>query len=212
MSASLAGQVLNSTVANALELYYGDEVSETVEFVRKVNDFFDCMNTRHYDEGNNKRNPNLEKFIDPNDTRLDWLLNNFVGYFEQWNVEVENRPGNFGRREKGCMMLSHQTLAGFKITIKSVVEKVRYLLTHGLDHVFTNSFNQDPLEQHFGHYRHKGGSSDNPTVNDVRYTLNHMRVIGSQAMGSIRGNKKRLARNQEIDHTPLPRRKRARLL
>ena len=98
----------------------------------------------------------------------------FLGYFEEWKVGVENRPGNFSRKEKNCMLLSHQTLAGLQITTKSVVEMIRYLLTHGVDPVFTSAFNQDPIEQHCGHYRHRGGSADNPTMNDVRYTLNHM--------------------------------------
>ena len=114
------------------------------------------MNVRHNYEGQQKLNPNLNKCSDPNDIRLDWLLDNFLGYFDQWSVEVENKPDNFNCKDRSSMMLNHQTLTGLKITTKSVVEMVRYLLNHGVKYVFTSAFNRDPLEQHFGHYSIKG--------------------------------------------------------
>jgi hypothetical protein len=41
-----------------------------------------------------------------------------------------------------------------------ITECVKYLLGEGADFILTHTFNQDPLEQHFGHYRH--GTGDKP--------------------------------------------------
>ena len=51
MKVNYAAQILSSTVANALELMYGDNVSETINFIRNMNRFFDCMNVRNLFEG-----------------------------------------------------------------------------------------------------------------------------------------------------------------
>ena len=86
------------------------------------------------------------------------------------------------------MLLSRQTLEGLKISVNSIVSCVKFLLNQGVDFVLTSSFNQDPLEQHFSHYRLKGGASDDPIVYDVRNTLNQLRVVNSQALAAVRGN------------------------
>jgi hypothetical protein len=41
MKVNMAAQVLSLTVANALEMLYGDNISETVNFLRVMNQFFD---------------------------------------------------------------------------------------------------------------------------------------------------------------------------
>ena len=104
------------------------------------------------------------------------------------------------------MLLSRQTLQGLKISVNSIVSCVKFLLNQGADFVLTSSFNQDPLEQHFSHYRHKGGANDNPTVYDVRNTLNQLRVVNSQALAAVRGNTGRQAPCHIIDDTPLSKR------
>lgn len=60
MKVNLAAQILSDTVANALEELYDEQVSGTVNFIRNMNNFFDCMNVRSLFEGRNKRNPNLD--------------------------------------------------------------------------------------------------------------------------------------------------------
>lgn len=37
-------KILNETVASTLENNYGEEVQETVKFIRMMNKFFDCLN------------------------------------------------------------------------------------------------------------------------------------------------------------------------
>ena len=71
------------------------------------------------------------------------------------------------------MMLSYQTLNGLKMTVQSITECVKHVLDLGAEFVLTGIFDHDPLEQQFGHYRHRGGSNRNPTVNEVRHILTY---------------------------------------
>ena len=208
MKVNLAAQVLSSSVASALEVLYGEQVSETVNFIRHMDKFFDCLNTRNLNEGKAKKNPNLAEYRRVDDPRFDYLLNDFLGYFDAWQTSVENRNGNYTKGQRSMMQLSHQTLKGLRITVHSVVDCTRYLLSQGVEFVLTNVFNQDPLEQHFGHYRHKGGSNDNPTVHQLTHTMTQLRAVGSQALAPVRGNTKRFHVPQVVDNTKLPKRRR----
>ena len=209
MKVNLAAQIMSRTVANALEEQYGERVSETVNFIRHMNRFFDCLNVRSTGEAHHTRNPDLDAYRDAEDARLDYLEHEFLGYFEAWEQSVMARPHYFTRKQQSRMMLSHQTLNGLKITVRSVVACVRQLLSEGVPFVLTHKFNQDPLESHFSHYRHKGGANDNPTAYQVKHTINTLRVIKSQALDPVRGN---VFRQNDRDHRnldePLPRRRR----
>ncbi|CAC5389786.1 THAP9 [Mytilus coruscus] len=208
MKVNIAAQVLSSTVANALEMMYGDNVTETVNFIRIMNKFFDCLNVRNLYEGRNKRNPDLEPYTTVNDERLHWLRVDFIKYFDSWEQSVMQRAGNFTRKQRKGMLLSHQTLTGFKISVFSIVDCVKFLLESGAKFVLTHHFNQDPLEQHFGHYRHRVGDNNNPTVNDVRHMMTSMRAVGAQALAPKRGNvSNQRDRNFVIDNTSLPKRR-----
>ena len=198
MKVNLAAQVLSDRVAAHLEDAYGDSVSRTVEFIRHMNKFFDCLNTRHLYEGRDKRNPNLDVYTDADDPRLSYLSDAFLLYFDEWERSVDERPGNFTSQDRVKMQLSHQTLDGLKISVRSIVACVKFLLAEGAPFVMTVVFNQDDLEQHFGHYRHKGGACDNPTIDAVRHIGNSLRVIGSAALAPLRGNTKR-RRPDDVD-------------
>nr|XP_034339030.1 uncharacterized protein LOC117693074 [Crassostrea gigas] len=208
MKVSFAAQVFSATVANSLEMLYDESVEETVKFVRTMNKFFDCLNVRNPYEGRNKRNPDLNAYTNPEDERLHWLVNDFLEYFAQWKQTVDDR-GEFSEAQKATMQLSHQTLTGLKMSALSITACVRFMLERGSQYILTSFFNQDPLEQHFGHYRHKVGSNNNPTVYEVKNILTQIRTVGAQALPSARGNCKRdeNRRPRTLDHTPVPRRK-----
>jgi hypothetical protein len=208
MKVRLAAQVLSDTVAFALCQLRGDEIGATVKFIRKMNKFFDCLNTRNLYEGRNTRNPNLAPYTAIDDAWLTWLIDDFLKYFDDWKVAVENRPGQFSKSEKSAMMLSYQTLEGFQITAKSIVACVKYMLNLGTPFILTEVFNQDVLEQHFGHHRGRCGSNTNPTLSDMDNNMTHLRVIGSQAVSGASGNTRHFNRNRTIDNTPLLRRPR----
>ena len=91
--------------------------------------------------------------------------------------------------------------------VHSFVEVSKYLLSYpGVEAVFSERFNQDPLESFFGQQRSHGGHCDNPTVRDFMYTTTSLRVQGSLAKDPIRGNCRR-PRNAQGDDTPIPKRR-----
>lgn len=95
--------------------------------------------------------------------------------------------------------------------VHSFVDVSKYLLSYpGVKAVFSERFNQDPLESFFGKQRSHGGHCDNPTVKDFVYNTTSLRLQGALAKDPVRGNCRR--RNHEqadsIDNTPLPKRRR----
>lgn len=71
---------------------------------------------------------------------------------------------------------------------------------------------QDPLENFFGYQRQRGGTHDNPNVNEFQKNMQALRVINSFARGPAKGN----CRGFDGDYTevdiqkenkPLPKRK-----
>ena len=63
-------QVISTTVANALDSFYGREVQGTVKFIRMFDKFFDCLNSRSLTEADRNRKPNVALYKSPNDQRL----------------------------------------------------------------------------------------------------------------------------------------------
>ena len=97
------------------------------------------------------------------------------------------------------------------ILAKSFVELTRFLLKQsGVQYVLSAKLSQDPLESFFGKQRMRGGYSDNPTVSSFLYGAQSLRVQGSTAVKSTRGNTKRGRSTAalSVDDTPLPKRKR----
>ena len=207
MKVNLAAQVFSKTVGSALSFAYGDAVEETAKFVLLLNRWFDMMNTKNLNEGRQKRNPDLEPFTDINDIRLQWLENDFLQYFDEWERYVNALP-NLSKKARSQMLLSKQTLSGLRFTTHSMVECIRFLITNGARFVLTSHFNQDALEQHFGHCRHKGGASENPTVFEACHILNQIRTVNAEGLAPLHGNVTRRfdVAQQLLDPTPLPKR------
>ena len=208
MRVSLAAEIMSEKVACALERYVGPHTSETVKFIRIMNKFFDCVNTRNLSEAARTRNENKRVYTSPDDEHLNWLTGEFLDYFTTWKESVNIRAGEFSKGELSDMQLSHQTLAGLKITAQSVVACVRTLLEAGAPLVLTSHFNQHVLEQLFGHFRHRGGHLENPNMKDVCYMMVEMKATRSVHMTCVRGNTKRQDCNCQIDNDPLPKRPR----
>ena len=210
MKVNLAAQVFSKTVGKALSYAYGDSVRESAKFVMTMNRWFDLMNTKSLYEGIHKRNEDLYPFSDPNDERLQWLENGFIQYFEEWEHSVANRRGPYLASDRQKMLLSKQTRFGLEFTTRSIVACIRFMLSKGAQFVLTAHFNQDPLEQHFGHCRHKGGANENPTVFEACHVLNQIRTVNTEGLAPLRGNvtRRRIdVAEQLLDPTPLPRRR-----
>ena len=206
MKVNLAAQVLSGTVANALEFTYGDQMAPTVNFIRMMDRWFDMMNSRNLSEAHQKRNPDIAAFSREDDPRLDWLVNVFLPYFDDWTASINARFQHLPAAERARKQLSQQTLTGLLITTKSIVECVRFLLGKGPAFVLTEHFNQDALERHFGHYRQKGGANENPTVFEVCHIINQVRAVSTSGFAPRRGNVRGDIFNV-VDNAPLPRRR-----
>ena len=188
MNVRLAAQVMSKTVADGLEITYGQTVAETVGFIRVINKFFDVLNVKDLTESQKKRNSDLAPYRDADDERLQWLLGEFLEYFEEWKRSVERREGDFTKSAKAAMQLSYQTLDGLEISARSIVACVKFMLNIGADFVLTRCFNQDKIEQFFGMLRMKGGANDNPTVNLANHMINQLRFVRTQQFENVRGN------------------------
>lgn len=76
---------------------------------------------------------------------------------------------NLHAKENRRKCISRETLEGLKITVKSFTELGPVLLQKsGAKYLLSEVFSQDPLERYFSKQRHKGGSNDNPTVEEFR--------------------------------------------
>ena len=175
MNVKLAAQVLSSTVSQVLRNFGPADAAGTATFCSMMDKFFDIMNIRNSTEGIRKSKPFLVPFSSLNDIRFQWLTNEFLPYFENWIQSTKDRPGNFTANAKSKMFISWQTYEGIKITVNSVIELVKYLLSHGVSYVLTERFCQDPLENYFGRQRSMGARKDNPSVRDFGYNDNSIR-------------------------------------
>ena len=91
-------------------------------------------------------------------------------------------------------------------------------LSQGQDGLFVLSerISQDPLENYFGQQRARGGRNENPSIQRCVHNAAALRVQKSLALDPVRGNcshKRRVFKNppklDDIDQTPLPKRKRS---
>ena len=156
MNVRLATQVLSETTGKILREYYLPEMHGTAEFCLQLDKFFDALNVRCRREAEFKRKDSLKPYTSPNDGRLKWLENTFLKYLKDWKKSTEDRPGDFSPTDRQKMFLSLQTYEGLQITVSSVIEVTKFLLSKGLAFVLTNCFNQDIVEEYFGRQRSLG--------------------------------------------------------
>lgn len=210
MNVRLAVQILSATVSKVLREYYPAGTSGTSSLCHFVNRFFDCLNASNSHEHFRTRNEFCKPFSDINDSRFDWLKNDFLGYLRNWKQSIRERPGDYSQSARDKMFLSHQTYKGLIISVNSTIEATKYLLNSGMSYVFTQRFNQDLLEEYFGRQRSLGRRNDNPTVQQFGYQANTIRIQRSvhKASGNTSGQcmQKKKSWN-EVDEEILPKRK-----
>jgi len=198
MNVRLAAQVLSNSMSIALKEYGTAESAETAKFCSMMDSFFDIVNIRNTKEHIHKSKPLLAPIASPDDERLTWLTDEFLNYFTQWLHSIETRPGNFTKTAKEKMFISRQTYQGLKITVNSIVECVRYLLSNNIC----------AYENYFGRQRAMGARKDNPNLRDVGYNDNSIRnqkIFRPIAGGNVEGADKAVV---EISNEPVPCRKR----
>jgi len=127
MNVRYAFQVLSGSVADAIEMKFPLK-KETAAFVRTFNKFIDCLNGEYTGHGIATRNPNLEPYRDPNDPRLDWLVDVFLKYFKDWEHEVIIRFAKMTPAERDRHILPRQTVQNIERTVMAFREIVRFML------------------------------------------------------------------------------------
>lgn len=182
MNVRIAVQTLSHSVAWALKQYGRKQAAMTSNYCEMFNEFFDVMNIRSYTEGK-RTGKNVHPITSPDDERLVWLVDVFLGWLEAWRGRIRGHT-EFSAEERKKMFISNQTFTGIYITVKSVCELVPYLFDQGAEVVFTNNFNQDPLESYFGFIRGHGGRWSNPTLDSFGYLDNGVRnAVSLKASG-----------------------------
>ena len=133
----------------------------------------------------------MKPFRYANDSRFSWLLLTFLKYFENWKNNLEKL--GLSNSEKNRMFVSQQTYDGIRITTHSVIGVTKHLLNAGMPFVLTSRFNQDCLEEQFGLQRSLGRTSTNPSVFQIGYQSNILRMQRSvgPATGNSRGTYKK---------------------
>eukprot|EP00112_Aurelia_sp_Birch-Aquarium-sp1_P023057 Seg6738.1 transcript_id=Seg6738.1/GoldUCD/mRNA.D3Y31 product="hypothetical protein" protein_id=Seg6738.1/GoldUCD/D3Y31 len=92
MKVRLAAQVLSCSVAAVLRTFSQEECHGAADFCDSSDKFFDCLNVRSLTEHERKKKPFLKPYTSPDDERLTWLKNDFLGYLDQWRESIANRP------------------------------------------------------------------------------------------------------------------------
>ena len=108
---------------------------------------FDCCNGRNTKEYREKIKSFLKPYSNINDERFDWLENDFLKYFSDWKVSIENRPGDFTQNAKSKIVISWQTYEGLQITTYSLIEFLEFPLQFGVPYVFSEKCSQDDLKK-----------------------------------------------------------------
>lgn len=163
-----------------------------------MNRIFDILNGRHPDEARRKRNDDVAPLSSPNDPRLEWLLSEGIGFFTDWENDVNASP--LSRSEKQRRLLSVQTRAGLFVTIHGFVEAVRWFLSQpdAPPYILSSVFNQDRLEAYFGHVRAAGCSNEHPDWNRFQRIASTLNFVKLADLKAVRGSNISEA-NHDID-------------
>ena len=84
------------------------------------------------------------------------------------------------------MFISLQTYEGLHITVNSLIEVTKFLLTSGMSFLLTERFTQDVLEEYFGRHCGLGRRNDNPTLTQFGYQSNAIRM--QRSVAPVTGN------------------------
>ena len=170
--------------------------------------FIYCCNVRSLTEGSRSRKPFCKPYTSVNDERFTWLKEDFLRYPATWKENTEKREGNFSKDERSRMFLSSQTYEGLQITVYSLVECCKFLLSKGFEYVLTERFCQDVIEEYFGRQRALGRRNDNPTLRNFGYNDNTLRIqrANTAVMGNTRGPRKTKRAWYSVSNSPIKKR------
>ncbi|XP_065643186.1 uncharacterized protein LOC136074894 [Hydra vulgaris] len=186
MRVNLAAQVLSTTVMHMLEEQGDNGTIELRRFISLMDNFFDCFNVSK--KANKTRKPMLNPYTSHLDERFAWLNDVFLKYFNDWQFASATIPW-LKDDDKKRLCLSKQTLDGFRITVHSFTELGKCLLQeNGVCYLLSEKFTQDPLEEYFSKQRRRGGSNDNPSLNEFNRNFLGLNITGDCLIKALNGN------------------------
>ena len=150
MKVQLAAQVFSRSVYAAMLTYVETnqlpiESIPTADFVKKINDLFDCFNSTSV------FHPNKYKRALNDDTVHKKYLNEMVNFIRSWNIgNISNQMFKFNK--------------GWIVSINSLLMLWDDLKAEGFKFILTRRLNQDPLENYFGKIRMGGGCNTDPPI------------------------------------------------
>lgn len=152
----------------------------------------------------------LQPYKSCDDWRFKFLEEEFLnGFLERWEKQVRAK-NNLEKEQQNRQLLSNQTIHGWRMTVSSFIDLAKELLQiEGVSFVLSEKFSQDPLEEHFGRQRRRGGCNDNPNILEFGRQELSINVIRSEMLRDIKGNTRGADREQtklQIHEVgPLPR-------
>ena len=163
MNVKLATQIFSASVSAAMTAgqMTGDlkdvTNSATANFVKRINDIFDCLNSRNANDANplkralSEKSPQVQKYLEDS---LQWL--------SKWTIPGSPNPPCF---------------SGLRLSIQSILMLWSDLRNEDTLFLLTTRLNQDPLENLFSILRSRCGHNDNPSVMQFRRNLQYAMTI-----------------------------------
>lgn len=207
MSRSVPTEI--AELAERSSVLQGHDTFELCQFIRHVNDAFDCFNSSGDAQGKrNKLNPLLASYTSVDDTRFNYLLKDMLGFFKKWEADVKKRKGKFTKDAREKMFISTQSYESLKVTTYGFIGTITYMLDQvKAPKVDGRKLNQDKLEQTFGNLRMSGGGNRSLNVAEIGQKCINLEVQGRAALPTKRGNTEVLEESWEPDDTPLKKRR-----
>ncbi|KAL1424918.1 hypothetical protein MTO96_019780 [Rhipicephalus appendiculatus] len=150
LSVKLAVQLFSESTASGMEFYARrDECKKlhmsaaTVQFTRRMNDLYDCLNTKRPQQ------------VQYNEAEHITTLKENIKWLDRWYEYIQTLP-----KQRQICFLSKPTSEALRLTLHSVVALIEYLLKSGFQYVLVGNFGQDPLERFFGITRHVAGDEN----------------------------------------------------
>lgn len=171
MKVKLAAQVMSESVANAIQFcnieLNIDEFKNsagTVDFIQKINNLFDVMNSRNLKAYSYKKPLSVNNF-----SHIKPFLDEMILYLN--NLKLGDRNIMSSNRKTGFL--------GFLICIKSVINLYEtQVINNNLQFLSTYKLSQDHLEYFFSAIRAKGGFNNNPSARQLKSAFKRMLVHG----------------------------------
>ena len=155
MKVRLAAKVFSHSFTAGMSAYIfcqklPAQAAGTADFIKMIDDIFDCVNSHSFNTSKKYRNP-LSK-TSASRTKIRAGIELFKNLRELEHITGANKTHLL------------KCLRGWELPLNSILQLWEKLYNDGqASYLLARQLNQDPLENFFGSIRQQGGNSDNPT-------------------------------------------------